>query len=98
MALSLDETETHLNQLASDRSSWELFTDDSVMIKRLAALGIEPSEAVGVGFRYQLTADQVVIRKGKKQMSDATRQAMAARLQTARTTGSKTPKQGIIAT
>ncbi len=75
-----EETETHLNQSADDHGHWELFSDDPFWHRRMAKLGIEPVKSVGAGFVYRLTADMVLIRKGKRRVSDATRLRLAANL------------------
>lgn len=84
--MNANERETCLNMTGDDHNTWELFTDDPFMIRHMARLNIAPVETVGAGYRYKLNADQVLIRRGKKQLSSTTRQAMAARLQNARTT------------
>lgn len=76
----LDHRETHLNMMAHDHRTWELFTDDPYWIRRMEKLGIEPTEKVGDGFLYRLLADQVLIRKGKRQVSDKQRQIAAERM------------------
>ena len=80
MAVELDrsERETHLNMTGDNHDVWEVFSDDPFMIRRIEALGVKPIEAVGAGFIYQLSADQVLLRKGKRKVSDAQREAMRA--------------------
>lgn len=74
--LSPDEREINISQSDADRSTFEVFTDSPFWIRRMAKLGIEPIKPVGFGFKYQLSADQVLIRKGKRQVSEAQREAM----------------------
>lgn len=75
-----DHRETHLNMLAHDRRAWEIFTDDPYWIRRLEKMGVQPDEKVGEGFKYTVRADQVLIRKGKRQVSDEQRQIAAERM------------------
>ncbi len=74
-----EERETHLNMNGDEHGSWELFTDDAYWIRRLAKLGIQPVATVGAGHKYNLSADQVLIRKGKRMVSEAQRLASAER-------------------
>ncbi len=78
---TLEETETVLCQQASNRREWNLFTEDPVWQRRLESFGIEPdAELHGGGRTYTLRADQVVIRKGKRETSEAQRAAFAERM------------------
>lgn len=81
--LSNAERETHLNLIADDRSVWEVFSDDPVMMARLDKIA-EVAEVVGGGKRYRLRADQVVLRTGKRRVSEAQRLQMAERLRNMR--------------
>ena len=77
--LTLEEQETCFNIIASDRSKVHVFTDDPVWIARLDKV----SEAVrntGEGKEYILRIEQLVVRKGKKHMSDEQRAAMSERM------------------
>lgn len=78
--LTQEEQETHLSMVAADRGTWEVYSDDPVMQRRLEAIGAEPftygNETLG-GKHYRLRADQVVLRKGKKTVSDAQRERMS---------------------
>ena len=82
-----EERETHLSMSGDDHGAWELFTDDPYWMRRIEKLDIAPVKAVGAGFVYRLNADQVVVRKGKRKVSEATRRSMISRLKTSRTTG-----------
>jgi hypothetical protein len=71
--LSLEEREIHINQNASDRSVWSIYTDDPVWIKRLNKIVDSSSEdsgitreEVGVGFRYTLPVKYVTIRPPRR--------------------------------
>lgn len=81
--LSNAERETHLNLSADDRSTWEVFSDDPVMMARLDKIA-EVAVAVGGGKRYRLRADQVVLRTGKRRVSEAQRLQMVERLRNMR--------------
>lgn len=76
--LSNVERETHFNITADDRSSVEAFSDDPVWMARLdkIAAGIPH----GGGKKYKLHIDQLVVRKGKKTMSEAQRVQIAERM------------------
>lgn len=76
----LDHRETHLNMMAHDHKTWELFSDDPYWIRRMEKLGIEPTEKVGEGFMYTLRSDQVLVRKGKRTVSDRQRRVAAERM------------------
>ena len=73
--LQPSERETHLNMAGDDHGHWSCFTDDPYMIRRLAKLGITPTATVGEGYQYQLTADQVLVRRGKRKTSESQRNA-----------------------
>ena len=75
----LAEQETHLNMTADDRQTWEVFTDDPVMIARLDKIS-DAIKTVGEGKTYRLRADQVLLRKGKRSVSDAQRKKLAERM------------------
>lgn len=77
--LLLEERETHLNLIAADRSTWEVYTDDPVMIKRLDKI-VTAIKTTNNGKFYQLRSDQVVLRKGKRAVSDAQRIQAAKRM------------------
>ena len=81
-----EERETHLNLCAADRSKWEIASDDPVMIARIEKAGHKPVRVNGEVKFYEVPYAAVLVRKGKKEVSEATRQAMAERLRNARTT------------
>ena len=74
--LQIDERETHLSMAGNEHGHWDVFTDDPYWMRRLEKLGIEPVRVVGCGRQYRLTADQVLIRKGKRQVSEAQRERL----------------------
>jgi len=80
--MMLSEQETHLNMTGDDRQTWEVFTDDPVWIARLDKIS-EAIKTVGEGKLYRLRTDQVVLRKGKRQLTDEQKAAMALRLKRA---------------
>lgn len=76
-----EEIETQFYQNAADRHSWECYTDDKVWMRRLDAIGAElVREHEGGGRSYKLRGDQVLIRKGKRAVSDEQRVAARERL------------------
>ncbi len=74
------ERETHLNMVGDNHDEWLCFTDDPFMIRRLAKLGVKPTATVGSGYEYRLPADMVLLRRGKRCTSEATRQRSVANL------------------
>ena len=77
---TLVEIETHLNMSAVDRDAWEMATDDDVMKRRMERMGIAPTRKQGDVCFYQLTSANIVIRKGKRAMSEAQRLQAAERM------------------
>lgn len=76
----LDHRETHLNMTADNHGEWEAFTDDPYWIRRMERLGVQPTQKVGEGYKYTLRADQVLVRAGKRTVSDAQRAKSAERM------------------
>lgn len=76
----LDHRETHLNMTADNHGEWEVFTDDPFWIRRMERLGVQPTQKVGEGFKYILRVDQVLIRAGKRAVSDAQRAESSRRM------------------
>lgn len=70
------ERETHLNMTGDNHSEWEVFSDDPYWVRRFEKLGMKPTKVVAGGHHYRLSADQVLIRKGKRRVSEARREAM----------------------
>ncbi len=77
---TLVEIETHLNMSAVNRDAWEMATDDDVMKRRMERMGIAPTRKQGDVCFYQLTSANIVIRKGKRAMSEAQRLQAAERM------------------
>lgn len=67
MNKSLEETETHLSMVASNRKIWELFTEDIVVQRKMARLGIKPIRETsnGVGKFYSIPSNQISIRRAR---------------------------------
>lgn len=88
MNLTQQEQETHLNMTADDRNTWQVFSDDLVMQRRLEGIGatLVRVAADGIGKHYTLRADQVLIRAGKRKVSEAQREQSSARLRASRRT------------
>lgn len=78
--LSSAERETMLNMAADDRSGWIVFSDDDVMMRRIESANAEFVRVVGAGKEYRLRADQVLIRKGKRTVSNEQRQKSSERM------------------
>lgn len=85
--LSPEERETIISMTGDNHDTWIVYSDDPYWQRRLEKLGIQPFEVRGARRKYRLRADQVLLRKGKPLISEQTRQARAARLQTASATG-----------
>ena len=79
---SLSEIETHLNITAEDRNTWFVFTDDPVMQRKFEKIGAKLVRTMrdGVGKEYTLRTDQVVLRTGKRKLSDRQKAELAGRL------------------
>lgn len=85
MDLSNAERETHLNLVAADRSTWHVYSDDPVMIRRLEAIGATLVKVEhGGGKHYTLPDSQVTLRRAQKPMSEARKAQLAKRLAEAR--------------
>ena len=87
--LSNAERETILTMQADDRSKWHCFCDDPVMAARLDKLGAKRIREHMGGIEFELDAAQVLLRKGRKVMSEEVRLAMGQRLRASRTTDAK---------
>jgi hypothetical protein len=90
--LTLEEMETALTMCADDRGTWQVFSDDPVMQRRLEAIGatlVRPANN-GIGKFYTLRADQVLLRKGKRELSEDTKAQLANRMRAMRSTPSGT--------
>ena len=83
--LTNEERETHLNQSATDRKTWEMATDDPVWIARMERLGIAPDYNRGATHFYTIDDAWVSVRR-PRQYSEEQRRQMAERLSAARTT------------
>ena len=76
---TLDEQETHFSIIASDRKVIHVFSDDVVWMARLDKIATFVRNTGG-GKEYTLRADQLLVRKGKRQMSDAQKAAAGERM------------------
>ena len=77
--LTLEEQETCFNIIANDRNKVHVFSDDPVWIARLDKIS-EAIKVTGEGKEYILRIDQLVVRKGKKHVSEEQRANMSKRL------------------
>lgn len=83
---NLAETETTFNQCADDRSKWRVYSADPVMIRKMESIGAVLLRQYddGVGRLYEIRADQLTLKKGKRQLSPESRERLAERLRTMR--------------
>jgi len=77
--LTLEEQETCFNIIANDRNKVHVFSDDPVWIARLDKIS-EAIRVTGECKEYILRIDQLVVRKGKKHVSEEQRVAMSERM------------------
>ena len=78
--LSNAERETILTQTADDRGAWHIFTDDPIMERRLQRIGATRLASRPGSAEFELRADQVLIRGGKRHVSAEQRRAAGQRL------------------
>ena len=80
--LTNEERETTLSMVADDRNTWIVFSDDPVMVARFRRIGAKEVEGRKgeTGVHFTLDASQVLLRKGKRKLSDEARAASAERL------------------
>lgn len=91
--LSNEERETHFNMTGDDHGVWLVYSDDPFWIRRLDAIA-EFVRNVGHGKEYRLQADQLTLRKGKRQLSAEHKAQLADRMRSLRqTTSSAVAKQ-----
>ena len=83
--LTNGERETIISQTAADRSAWHVFTDDPIQERRLQKLGAARLPSRPGTAEFELSADQVLIRRGKRSTSPANAAAAGQRLAAART-------------
>lgn len=82
--LSLEERETNISIMASDRTTVTVYSDDPVMIKRLDRIALSPGKSVGAGKVYVLTSKQLTLKPIRKPASQETREKRALILKKAR--------------
>ena len=75
--LDPSERETHISMAGDDHSQWLVFSDDPYWQRRLDRIAV--GAPVGAGKMYVLRAEQVLLRKGKRTVSEAQRAAMTER-------------------
>jgi hypothetical protein len=99
--LTLAEQETIIYSNATDRSAWEVCTSDPVWQRRLEALGAQCIRERGATKWYALADGQLLLRKGKRNVSEEQRAQSAARMRSMRQTQQpvlgSTPKQALLA-
>lgn len=86
LQLSLEETETVIQQTADNRSEWIVSTEDVVFQRKMERLGIESIYVSNDGQfkQYKLTLHNIAFKKGKRVISEETRLQLASRLREAR--------------
>jgi len=86
MELSNEERETHLSLVADNRSTWHVYSDDPVMLRRLESIGAKLVRVAsnGIGKHYELPANQVTLRRPVAAMSDAKKVELGERLRALR--------------
>ncbi len=80
MSLTLEEQETIFITCAAERGKWEAFTTDPVWMRRLEKMGAVLVEEHSLSRRYTLRAEQILIRKGKRAVSERQRAVAAERM------------------
>lgn len=76
-----DEIETAFYQNAANRKVWSVFTEDPVWVRKLEKAGaVLVKDNQNGGKTYTLRADQVLIRTGKRQVSDEQKARSATRM------------------
>lgn len=80
------ETESALMQTADDRSVWRMYTADPVVIRKMEAIDAELLRDYDdhQGKLFLVRADQVIFRRGKRQLSETSKAALVERLHEAR--------------
>lgn len=80
--LSLEETETVIQQSADNRYEWTISTEDPVQQRKYKRLGIEPFyiSADGQFKQYKISDNQLTVRRKPKPMPEEQRKARADRL------------------
>ncbi len=84
MTLTLEESETHFNIVADDRSKVFAYSDDPVFQRRLERVGAKLVKTeVSGGRHYEMSIRQLLIRKvpAAKVLSDEQKAALVAKLQ-----------------
>lgn len=74
------ERETIISQSADNRDAWHVFSDDPVTIRRLEKLGATRLVTRAGSAEFELRADQLLIRRGKRSTSEAQRGAARQRM------------------
>ena len=74
---SNEDRETHLSLVASNRVTWEVYTEDPVMIRRLDKITNRVRETL-TGVYYKLDKSQVSLKK-KRVLTEEQRKALQQR-------------------
>jgi hypothetical protein len=73
-----EERETMFNMTGNNHNEWIVFSDDPYWMRRLDKVATV-IRIVGKGKEYRLRAEQVVLRMGKKQLSEEQRVNLSKR-------------------
>lgn len=85
--LTLEEMETAITQAADDRSKWNVYSDDPLMVKRLQSQGLIGTKvANSTGYEFTLPARWLSIRKPREYSAEQ-REKMADNMRKAREAG-----------
>tara|TARA_Y100000310_G_scaffold112331_1_gene110807 strand:- start:193 stop:471 length:279 start_codon:yes stop_codon:yes gene_type:complete len=83
-SLANDERETYFTQVAEDRHTWIVYSDDPVWVARFEKMGLK-WEPEGVGRQYTLsTEDFTVSIRPKRQLSEEERTRRADQMRNIR--------------
>lgn len=88
--LPLEEQEVCLSMSLDEPGTWHCYTDSPKMQERLEEVGavLVRTAKVGPGKFYTLKAEQIVLRKGKKELSPERKAQLGAQLNARRKTTS----------
>lgn len=69
---TLAETESTLSQTADDRTIWRMYTADPVIIRKMESIGAKLLRNYDdyQGRLYEVKAEQIIFRKGKRVLSE----------------------------
>lgn len=82
MSATNEERETLISQVATDRTAWEIYTNDPVTQRKFESIGAKLVKTTvdGTGKFYTILAEQISFRKGKKVLSPERRKQLGDRM------------------